>query len=34
MVSDLVAGFISFIVYRYEMKDLKLKIPAKLDLAN
>ena len=34
MVSDLVAGFVSFIVYRYEMKDLKLKIPAKLDLAN
>jgi putative MATE family efflux protein len=33
VVSDLVAGFVSFIVYRYEMKDLSKKIPAKPNLA-
>jgi len=33
MASDLIAGLISYIVFKYEMKDLKKKIPADINLA-
>lgn len=33
VASDLISGFVSFIVFRYEMKDLAKKIPAKPNLA-
>ncbi len=33
VASDLISGFVSFIVFRYEMKELSKKIPAKPNLA-
>jgi len=33
MASDLIAGLISYIVFKFEMKDLKKKIPADINLA-
>ena len=34
MISDLIAGMLSYIVFKYEMKDLKKKIPANIIIAN
>ena len=34
VISDLIAGMLSYIVFKYEMKDLKKKIPANINLAN
>lgn len=33
MASDLIAGFVSYIVFKYEMKDLKKKIPLDMKLS-
>ena len=34
MASDLISGFLSYLVFKYEIKDLKMKIPAIVDLTN